>query len=120
MRILVADDNDRIRAGVIGLLSSEGGWVVCGEARDGAEAIGKARELRPDVILVDVRMPGVTGLEVARVLRQEVPETKILIISQHDPGQLLPRAIAAGADASLDKARLATDLLPAIKRVCNL
>ncbi len=111
MRILIADDNDIVRRGVRGILARVANWEVCGEARDGSEALRKARELLPDLILLDISMPGTNGLEVARVLREEVPETKILVISQHDPIQLLPRAIKAGALACLDKSRLDPDLV---------
>src|SRR3981189_3415543 len=106
MRILIADDNDAVRRGVMGLLSSETGWIVCGEARDGSEALHKARELLPDLILLDVSMPGMNGLEVARLLRQELPEAKILVISQHDPIHLLPRVVEAGGGGWGDKGRV--------------
>ena len=111
MRILIADDNDMVRRGVVRILASVTNWEVCGEARDGSEALRKAREILPDLILLDISMPGINGLEVARLLRQEVPETKILVISQHDPIQLLPRAIEAGAHACVDKSRLGSDLV---------
>jgi len=117
MRILIADDNERVRRGVIDILSSKANWKVCGEAKDGAEAIQMARELLPDLILLDISMPGLSGLEVARLLRQEVPKTKIVIMSQHDPIQLLPRAVEAGGHACVDKSRLGTDLLPTIESV---
>jgi two-component system response regulator NreC len=117
MRILIADDNDTVRRGVVRLLSAESGWKVCGEARDGSEALQKARELLPDVILLDVSMPGMNGLEVARILRQELPEAKILVISQHDPIQLLPRVVEVGGNACVDKSRLGIDLVASIKRV---
>ena len=117
MRILIADDNDAVRRGVVGLLSSETGWKVCGEARDGSEALQKARELLPDVILLDVRMPGMNGLEVARLLRQELSEAKILVISQHDPNHLLPSVVEAGGNACVDKSRLSTDLVARIKNI---
>ena len=96
MRILIADDNDMVRRGVIRLLSDEPDWTVCGEARDGLEAIQKARELLPDVILLDISMPGISGLDVARRLRLELPNAKILVISQHDPFVMLPLVIEAG------------------------
>ena len=70
MRILIADDNDMVRRGVIRLLSDESDWTVCGEAKDGSEAIQKARELLPDVILLDISMPDMSGLDVARRLRR--------------------------------------------------
>jgi len=111
MRILIADDNDMVRRGVMGILARVANWEVCGEARDGSEALRKARELLPDLILLDISMPGTNGLQVARLLRQEVPEAKILVISQHDPIQLLPRALEAGAHACLDKSRLDPDLV---------
>jgi DNA-binding NarL/FixJ family response regulator len=117
MRILIADDNDAVRRGVVGLLSSETGWKVCGEARDGSEALQKACELRPDLILLDVSMPGMNGLEVARLLRQELPEAKILVISQHDPIHLLPSVIEAGGNGCVDKSRLGTDLVASIKNI---
>ena len=117
MRILIADDNDAVRRGVVGILSSETGWQVCGEARDGAEALQKARELLPDLILLDVSMPGMNGLEAARLLRQELPEVKILVISQHDPIHLLPSVVDAGGDACVDKSRLSMDLVASIKSI---
>ena len=114
MRILIADDNDKVRRGVRELLSSETMWEVCGEAKDGSEALRKARELLPDLILLDISMPGVSGLEAARLLREEVPKAKIVVMSQHDPIQLLPRALKSGAHACVDKSRLGLDLLPTI------
>jgi DNA-binding NarL/FixJ family response regulator len=116
MRILIADDNDGVRRGVVRLLS-ETGWKVCGEARDGSEALQKARELLPDVILLDFSMPGMNGLEAARLLRQELPQAKILVISQHDPIHLLARVVEAGGDACVDKGRLGTDLVASIKSI---
>ena len=120
MRIFIADDNDAVRRGVVRLLSSETGWEVCGEARDGSESLQKARELRPDLILLDVSMPGMNGLEVARLLRQELPEAKILVISQHDPIHILPSVVEAGGNACVDKSRLGTDLVASIKNIETL
>ena len=77
----------------------------------------KARELLPDVILLDISMPDMSGLDVARRLRRELPNAKLLVISQHDPLVMLPQAIEAGCDACLDKSRLATDLVATIKNL---
>jgi DNA-binding NarL/FixJ family response regulator len=117
MRILIADDNEPIRRAVTAILLSYTDCEVCGEAVNGSEVLRKARELLPDVILLDISMPGQSGLEAARLLRQELPKVKIIIISQHDPIRLLPSAIAAGAHACVDKGRLDLDLLPAIENI---
>jgi DNA-binding NarL/FixJ family response regulator len=119
MRILIADDNEWVRRGVMNILAPESQWEVCGEARDGAETIQRAGELLPDVVLLDVSMPGLNGLDVARLLREKVPAAKILIMSQHDPVLLLPRAIEAGAHACVDKSHLSTQLLSAIANIAD-
>lgn len=120
MRILIVDDNERIRRGVLDILASKKNWNVCGEAKDGMEAIRKARELLPDLILLDISMPGLNGLEAARLLRQEIANTKILLMSQYDPIPLLPGAIRAGANGCVDKSRLGTDLLSCIERISGI
>jgi DNA-binding NarL/FixJ family response regulator len=117
MRILIADDNALVRRGLRELLSSETAWEVCGEATGGSETLVKAQEFQPDLILLDISMPGMNGLQVARLLRQQVPEAKILVISQHDPVHLLPRVIEAGAHPCVDKSRLDPDLLLTIQRM---
>jgi DNA-binding NarL/FixJ family response regulator len=116
MRILIADDSDVVRRGVIGIVSSEEGWEVCGEAKDGLEVVRKAQEMTPDVILLDISMPGMNGLEATRLLRREFPKVRIIVISQHETRQLLPRAVEAGADACVDKSRLSTDLVAILKQ----
>jgi DNA-binding NarL/FixJ family response regulator len=117
LRILIADDSELIRRGVAALLSAEPAWEICGEAPDGAEALQKARVLQPNVILLDISMPGMGGLEVARHLRRELPETKIVVMSQHDPRHMRARVIDAGGDACLDKGLLATELIATIKKL---
>jgi DNA-binding NarL/FixJ family response regulator len=114
VRILIADDNELIRRGVADMLAKEAAFTVCGEARDGMDALQKAQELHPDLVLLDISMPGISGFETARLLRESIPYIKILIISFGDQLQLLPRALEAGADECVDKARLASDLLGAI------
>jgi DNA-binding NarL/FixJ family response regulator len=118
-RILVADDNDRVRRGVAELLSLQPGFEVCGEAKDGGEALEKTTQLKPDVILLDVRMPGMSGLEVARLVCSNAPLTKILVMSHHDPKLLLPRVLAAGGHGCIDKGRIPMDLASAIENVCH-
>lgn len=117
MRILVADDSELVRRAVLNLLSEQAHWEICGEAADGPEALQKARELQPDLVLLDINMPGESGLKTARDIRRELPNVRILIMSLHDAEQFLLGAIAAGADACLDKTRMATDLIPAIQKL---
>ncbi len=117
MRILVADDNAAVRRGIVGLLSREADWKVCGEAKDGAEALQQAQKHQPDLVLLDISMPGMNGLEVARLLRRDLPEARIVVISQHDAAHLWPSVVEAGGDACLDKNRLAVDLLASIKNL---
>ena len=116
-RILIADDSDVVRQGVVRLLSPDLSLSVCGEARNGLETLRKARDLKPDLILLDVNMPGMSGLEASRELRRELPKIKILVMSQNDSAHLLPAIVEAGADGCIDKSRLGTDLVAAIKNI---
>src|SRR5215469_910700 len=115
MRILVADDHQLVRRGVNSILSKQAGWEVCGEAEDSVQAFEKTRELRPDLILLDISMPGGNGFDTARKIREQVPEVKILMMSHHDAAQFLPTVLACGGDSCIDKSRLALDLVDAIK-----
>jgi len=117
LQILIADDNAMVRRGIALLLSHEQEWPVCGEAANAEEVLQLAGEKRPAIVLLDVSMPGMDGLEITRRLKQQLPDTKIVIISQHDPHHLRPLALEAGAVECIDKARLATDLLPAIRKI---
>lgn len=117
MRILIADDNEHVRRGISAMLSCEAGWSICGEAMDGADAIEKTVALRPDLLLLDVSLPDMNGLEVARQMSEKSPGTKILVISNHDAGLLLPRVLDSGALGCVDKSRLSTDLLPAVRNI---
>ena len=117
MRILIVDDHHLVRRGVVDLLSKEAGWEICGEATDAAQAFQKARELNPDLVLLDISMPDGSGLEAARRIRQEIPHVKILMMSHHDATQFEKSAIESGADGCIDKARLALDLVDIIKNL---
>jgi DNA-binding NarL/FixJ family response regulator len=117
MRVLIADDNQPVRRAIAGLLSGADDLEVCGQASDASETLQKASELNPDLILLDVSMPGSNGLDTARLLKHRVPHAKILIISHHDPDLLLSLSLEVGAHGCLDKGRLATDLLPTVKRL---
>jgi DNA-binding NarL/FixJ family response regulator len=115
MRILVADDSDIVRRAIIALLSKQSDLEVCGEAKDRTESLRKTRELRPDVVLIDVNMPG-GGLETARLVHNEIPSTRIIMISQNDPDVLMTALQDSGADAYVDKSQIATDLIAIIRK----
>jgi DNA-binding NarL/FixJ family response regulator len=117
MRILIADDNHLVRKGVRRILSSQPNHEVCGEASDGAEVLRLAHRLLPDLVLLDVNMPGSGGLQVTRILRRELPHVKVVIISQHDPSYLSSHVIEAGAHGCIDKNRLDSDLAATIEDV---
>ena len=116
-RILIADDHEIVRRGLRLLIASRPEWQVCGEAEDGDEAIEKAKLLRPDVILLDVSMPRMNGLEAARVLRREVPQSEIVIVSQNDPSIMRSRALEVGARGYVAKSDLSRDLLSALDTI---
>ena len=114
VRILVAADHASVRRGVVNILNSAANLEVCGEAQNGEETIAKARTLRPDLILLDINLPDMNGLEVTCRIRSELSDARILIMTQHDPRRMLPRVLAIGALGCVDKSRLGKDLLSAI------
>lgn len=116
-RILIADDHQAVRQGLRWVLEKHAGWEVCGEAVDGWEAIEKAISLKPDVILLDIRMPNLSGLDAAPVIRKELPESEILIISQQETAESLPLALRVGAGGFVSKYAVDTDLVPAIENL---
>jgi PAS domain S-box-containing protein len=115
LRILIVDDHETVRRGVRILLSSRRDWVVCGEAGDGFEAVEKAKSLRPDVVLMDISMPGMNGVEATKIIRREVPESKVIIVSQNDLTVVSSQIAEIDPIGYVNKADLARDLLPAVE-----
>ena len=107
MRILVADDNKAVRDGIEKILAEETAWEICGVASDGSEALSKTRELKPDLVLLDLQMPSGNGLDIARAVKQEMPQITVLIMSHN--------ALSAGAFGYIDKRKLSSDI-PALLR----
>jgi DNA-binding NarL/FixJ family response regulator len=117
LRILVADDHEVVRHGVRRLLEEQPGWVVCGEARTGREAIALAVALQPDIVVLDVSMPGLNGIDATRRIRQLVPSAKVLVLTVHDSEQVVSDALAAGARGCVLKSESGRTLVTAIRKV---
>jgi PAS domain S-box-containing protein len=117
MRILVVDDHESVRRGVLSFLRARTDFQVCGEAVDGEDAVEKAKQLRPDVILMDVNMPKLNGLNATREIQKVLPDTKVLILSQHNSAELKREALNAGARAYVDKTAISTELRSALENL---
>jgi signal transduction histidine kinase/DNA-binding NarL/FixJ family response regulator len=117
VRILIADDHELVRQGLRALLASRPAWEVCGEAADGVEAIEKAAQLQPDIVLLDVSLPRLSGLEAAAAIRRESPASEIVIVSQYDPAEILPSALKAGACGFVSKSDIGSNLLSTIESI---
>jgi DNA-binding NarL/FixJ family response regulator len=117
MRILVADDHEVVRRGIRTLLESRSEWEICGEASTGREAVAKATRLKPDVALLDISMPDLSGLEAIPEILKAYPRTKILVLTLHDSGQMASRVLAAGASGLVLKSDAARDLILALEAI---
>ena len=117
MRILVADDHGIVRAGIRLLLERQSDLEVVAEAADGVEAVERALALRPDLCILDVGMPKMTGLQAAREIRSHLPGARVLILSRHDDEHYLFEALTAGASGYVLKREADQDLVGAIRAV---
>jgi len=119
VRILLVDDHPIVRQGLRTLLEGRTGWEVVGEASDGVEALEKVDSLQPDVVVLDVTMPRMNGLEACRMIQQK-PKTsgmEVLFVTQHDSPQMMREALDAGARGYVVKSNAARDLLEAVEAV---
>jgi DNA-binding NarL/FixJ family response regulator len=117
LRLLVADDHEIVRKGLRSILEQQPGWQVAGEAKDGRETVAKAKELKPDVIVVDISMPSLNGLEATRQMLKEDAKTKVLILTMHDTDPLIREVLDAGARGYVLKSDASRDLVTAVEAV---
>src|SRR5882724_9262971 len=116
-RIVIADDHELVRRGIRSILTAHRGWQVVGEASDGALAARLTENLRPHVLIMDVTMPKLDGLEATRKILNDCPETKILILTMHESDQMVRRILEAGARGYILKSDLAEQLVRAVREV---
>lgn len=117
VRVLMADDHTMFREGVRLLLETRGGFEVVGEAATGKEAVELARSLRPDVIVMDIGMPGMNGLDATRLIQADNPSSRVLILTMHDTDEYFFSALDAGASGYVLKEAASNDLVNAIESV---
>jgi DNA-binding NarL/FixJ family response regulator len=119
VRILIADDHDLVRRGLKALLLAHPQWSVCAEAQTGREAVVKAEELKPDVVILDVTMPELNGLEAARRILKSCPGTEILVLSMHYSDQLIRDVVESGVRGYIVKSDSDRDLVIAVEALAN-
>ena len=117
LRILIADDHEVVRRGVRSLLEARPEWKICGEAATGQETIDKVKKLRPDLVLLDLTLPDLDGLEAIPHIRRVSPDTKILVLTMHDSGEMATRVLAAGASGLVLKSDAGRDLVLAVQAI---
>jgi DNA-binding NarL/FixJ family response regulator len=119
LRILVADDHDILRRGLKQLITARPGWEVIAEARTGREAVSLAEQHKPDIVVMDVSMPELNGLEAARRIRKDLPKTGIIILTLHFSDQLVKDIVESGARAYVMKSDADRDLVNAVEALAN-
>lgn len=117
LRVLVVDDNESVRRSICQILRSQSDIEVVCEAVDGADAVQKVSEYQPHVVLLDITMPTLNGLEAAEVLRQKFPSVQVLIVSQHDTRGFQWGALAAGVSGYVIKSNVGKDLIPELRKI---
>ena len=114
LRILIADDHEMVRQGLRRVIEEQKGWSVCGEANTGRQAVAKAKQLRPEIVITDFSMPELNGLEATRQIRAALPRTEVLILTMHDSEQLVREVLAAGARGYILKTDAGNSLVAAV------
>jgi DNA-binding NarL/FixJ family response regulator len=118
-RVLVADDHESVRRGISEIIKAQPGMEICGEAVNGLEAVRKAKQLRPDVVVLDFFMPEMNGIEATREILKEAPETEVMILTAFESEQTISEVLRAGARGYMLKSDVGKDLLFAIQSLCR-
>src|SRR6202035_1705742 len=119
LKILVADDHEVMRTGVRALIEQEREWQVCGIATNGQEAVEAARKLKPDVVILDMTMPELDGLEALRQIKRSSPNTEVVIFSAHHSEEVIEQLFDAGAKSYIQKSDAGRHLVTAIKSLAE-
>jgi len=119
MRVLLADDHAILIEGLRAYLSYYDDVEVVGEAHDGAEALASVAELQPDIVLMDIAMPGINGITATRLIREQYPQTRVLVLTQHEEKQYVLALLKAGASGYILKRALGSDLINALRTVAR-
>ena len=117
IRILIADDHTLVRESLVGLLQAEGDVQVVAQAADGVETVEKALATRPDIVVADLSMPRLSGIEVVRRLKEALPNTRVLVLTMHQEDEYVLQAVRAGASGYLVKDSAAAELLAAVRNL---
>lgn len=115
LRILIADDHEVVRHGIRSLLEGQPGWKVCAEASDGRDAVEKSAQTSPDIVVLDIGMPNLNGLDAAREILRARPQSKILVLTMHDSDQVVREVLDAGAQGYLLKSDAGRELVAAVE-----
>jgi DNA-binding NarL/FixJ family response regulator len=115
IKILIVDDHEIFRRGLRALLEPYSEWQICGEAVDGVDAVEKCKPLGPDIVILDITMPRLNGLEAARLIKKQNPNLRIVMITQHDSPQVQAAAMEAGAQAFVTKSSVGNELVASLR-----
>jgi DNA-binding NarL/FixJ family response regulator len=119
VRILLADDHEIVREGVRALVQTHPGWIICGDACNGREAVNMAAELKPDIIIMDIGMPELNGLDATRQIRKALPEVEVLIFTANETEDIVRQVFQSGARGYLLKTEANKHLIPAVEMLCK-
>jgi DNA-binding NarL/FixJ family response regulator len=117
IKILIVDDHEIFRRGLRALLEPTSEWQICGEAVDGLDAVDKCKSLTPNIVILDISMPRLNGLEAARLIKKQNPDLRIVIITQHDSPQVQAAAMEAGAQAFVTKSSVGNELVASLRLI---